>query len=53
MGIYLKIERVFNMAKKKESNFYSLDNILKKNSIYNVIFGERSNGKTYAVLNMV
>ena len=38
------------MAKKKESNFYSLENILKKNSVYNVIFGERSNGKTYSVL---
>lgn len=38
------------MAKKKESKFYSLENILKKNSVYNVIFGERSNGKTYAVL---
>lgn len=31
-------------------NFYSLKNILSKNAQYNVIFGERSNGKTYAVL---
>lgn len=30
--------------------FYDLTNILKKESVYNVIFGERSNGKTYAVL---
>lgn len=30
--------------------FYSLKNILAKNAHYNVIFGERSNGKTYAVL---
>lgn len=30
--------------------FYSLKNILAKNAIYNLIFGERSNGKTYAVL---
>ena len=30
--------------------FYSLDAILSKHAIYNVIFGERSNGKTYAVL---
>lgn len=30
--------------------FYSLKNILSKNAQYNVIFGERSNGKTYAVL---
>ena len=30
--------------------FYSLKNILDKNAQYNVIFGERSNGKTYSVL---
>lgn len=30
--------------------YYSLTNILKKKAIYNVIIGERSNGKTYAVL---
>lgn len=30
--------------------FYSLKNILSKNAVYNVIFGERSNGKTYSVL---
>lgn len=30
--------------------FYSLKGILSKNAQYNVIFGERSNGKTYAVL---
>lgn len=30
--------------------FYSLKNILSKNAQYNVIFGERSNGKTYSVL---
>jgi len=29
--------------------FYSLKNILKTNAVYNVIFGGRSNGKTYAV----
>lgn len=33
-----------------KSKFYSLKNILKKNAQYNVIFGERSNGKTYAAL---
>lgn len=32
-----------------KSKFYSLKNILKKNAYYNVIFGERSNGKTFAV----
>lgn len=29
--------------------FYSLKNILSKNAQYNIIIGERSNGKTYAV----
>ena len=42
------------MAKKKqESNtpkFYDLGEILAKNADYNLIFGERSNGKTYAAL---
>lgn len=36
--------------KSKSVRFYQIDNILKRNSVYNVIFGERSNGKTYAVL---
>lgn len=35
------------MAKVK---YYSLDNILKLNADYNIIYGERSNGKTTAVL---
>lgn len=30
--------------------YYTLDNILKKNADYNIIVGERSNGKTYASL---
>lgn len=33
-----------------KNHFYTLDNILKKNADYNIIFGERSNGKTYAAL---
>lgn len=37
------------MAKEK-TKFYSLNNILSKDCVYNVIFGERSNGKTYSVL---
>lgn len=37
-------------SKKNKPKFYSLDTILKTRSTYNVIFGERSNGKTYAVL---
>ena len=34
----------------KKQKFYSLKDIDKRNATYNVIFGERSNGKTYAVL---
>lgn len=34
------------------SAYYTLDNILKRNATYNVIFGERSNGKTYAALKL-
>ena len=30
--------------------FYSLKSILEKKAQYNIIIGERSNGKTYAVL---
>ena len=37
-----------NMAKKNE--YYRLDRILKENAVYNMIIGERSNGKTYACL---
>ena len=33
-----------------KQKFYSLKAILSKEAQYNVIFGERSNGKTYAVL---
>lgn len=33
-----------------KNKYYSLKNILNKNCYYNVIFGERSNGKTYACL---
>ena len=35
---------------KTEIKYYSLNSILKKNADYNIIFGERSNGKTYAAL---
>lgn len=43
------------MAKKEtkkavKPQFYNLDRILKKGADYNLIFGERSNGKTYAAL---
>lgn len=30
--------------------YYSLSSILKEKAVYNMIFGERSNGKTYSVL---
>lgn len=33
-----------------KQKFYSLKKILQKNAQYNIIFGERSNGKSYAVL---
>ena len=33
-----------------KNKFYNLRNILKTNSVYNVIIGQRSNGKTYAAL---
>ena len=33
-----------------KNKFYTLDNILKENADYNIIYGERSNGKTTAVL---
>lgn len=36
--------------KTKKNEFYSLNRIKQYNATYNVIFGERSNGKTYAVL---
>lgn len=43
------------MSKRKvkvseQSKYYSLSAILEKNADYNIIFGERSNGKTYAAL---
>lgn len=41
------------MAKKKKEEplkYYSLDRILSKNADYNIVFGERSNGKTFAGL---
>lgn len=35
---------------KPKIKFYSLDKILSKDAQYNIIFGERSNGKTFAAL---
>lgn len=39
--------------KKDEVKFYSLTPILQKEAQYNIIFGERSNGKTYAILKYI
>ena len=38
------------MAKKEKKKYYSLDNVLTIDAQYNMIIGERSNGKTYATL---
>lgn len=37
---------------KKKNKYYSLQRIRDTKSVYNVIFGERSNGKTYSVLEL-
>ena len=42
------LERIKSLGKKDK--YYSLNNILKTDSTYNMIIGERSNGKTYACL---
>lgn len=39
-----------NKNDKPKQRFYSLNRILEKEAVYNLIIGERSNGKTYAVL---
>lgn len=38
------------MGKAKKRAYYSLDRILSRKATYNIIIGERSNGKTYACL---
>ena len=48
-----QIKKLKNPKKKKSKDdlkFFSLKPILEKNADYNIIFGERSNGKTYACL---
>lgn len=40
----------FFKKKDTELEFYSFDPIIEHNATYNVIFGERSNGKTYGAL---
>lgn len=39
--------------KKKVNKYYSLDKILKIGALYNIIYGQRSNGKTYAVIDLM
>lgn len=48
-------QRSITMSKRKrksesESKFYSLQRLLDTGADYNIVFGERSNGKTYAAL---
>lgn len=45
-------ESVGNSRKKTENQFYSYREILKRNATYNMVIGERSNGKTYGALLM-
>lgn len=40
------------MGKKDKIKYYSLNKILEYDADYNIIFGERSNGKTYSVLEL-
>lgn len=42
-----------SQLKKDEVKYYSLTPILQKECQYNIIFGERSNGKTYAILKYI
>src|SRR5699024_1015468 len=42
-------DRRIEMTRTK-NKYYSLDKILEYNATYNMVVGERSNGKTYAVL---
>lgn len=44
-----KIEKILEQQRLK-NNAWDVRNILSKEAVYNVIYGERSNGKTYGVL---
>ena len=39
--------------KSKAPQYYSLDKIMKIGALYNIIYGKRSNGKTYAVIDLM
>jgi hypothetical protein len=43
-------ENVKEKKTKEKVKYYSLKNILKYKAVYNILIGERSNGKTYAVI---
>lgn len=49
MAQNVEVSKVKEIA-KGETLYYNLDHIMSLNAKYNVIFGERSNGKTYACL---
>lgn len=40
------------LPRKIKPRYYSLDKIMKIGALYNVIYGQRSNGKTFAVIDM-
>lgn len=46
----IKTDVVKEQAKPENFKYYTLTDIFSKHATYNVIFGERSNGKTYACL---
>lgn len=50
MTIWFIQELIHTVSTNKKIEYYSLDEILKRKAVYNLIIGERSNGKTYAAL---
>lgn len=50
MGLPLEGLNMSSIFSKQKNKYYSLKRIKQENAVYNVIFGERSNGKTYSVL---
>ena len=42
-----------NRKKQEQQEYYTLEPILKEKAHYNIIIGERSNGKTYSVLHKI
>lgn len=54
-GIFFCIIKlgVYTVSKKEVSPYYSYSNILKQKATYNMIIGQRSNGKTYGWCRLV